>query len=244
MHGHATKRRKPSAGGDRIGGQSCSRPPNGDRATRDRATRDRATRAGATGHPPTADGRDEPGRPRTTRRTRGTNRPRGAARAQGRHEYRSLQLRRRHHRQHEREHRALAAHLVLEGSATWATLDVGTRPAAGQDLAADVCDQLARGRTGTVARVATTDQAFTRLEDECLHLLPADAQHRRDLGVGLASKLEKNQRGAVIGREAVHVVDHLAEVLASTERIGGVEVPAIGHRVVDGDRFLARPELR
>ena len=130
------------------------------------------------------------------------------------------------------------------GSATRATLDVGTRPAAGQDLAADVCDQLARGRTGTVARVATTDQAFTRLEDECLHLLPTDAQHGRDLGVGLASKLEQNQRGALIGREAVHVVDHLAEVLASTERIGGVEVPAIGHGVVDGDRFLARPELR
>ncbi len=97
MHGHATKRRKPSAGGDRIGGQSCSRPPNGDRATRNRATR-----AGATSRPRTADGRDEPGRPRTTRRTGGAHRPRGAGRAQGRHEYRGLQLRRRHHRKHER----------------------------------------------------------------------------------------------------------------------------------------------
>jgi hypothetical protein len=213
LHSHATKRRKSSAGGGHIGGQGCGRPPNRDRATRHRTTRDRATRAGAAG------------------------------RAQGRHEYRGLQLRR-HHRQDERERGALAAHLVLEGSATWATLDVGARPAAGQDLAADVCDQLARGRTGSVARVATTDQPFTGLEDEGLHLLPAHAQHGRDLGVGLASKLEQNQRGALIGREAVHVVDHLAEVFASTERIGGVEVPAIGHRVVDGDRFLARPELR
>jgi hypothetical protein len=78
------------------------------------------------------------------------------------------------------------------------------------------------------------------LEDECLHLLPANAQHGRDLGVGLASELEQDQSGALIGREALHIVDHLAKVLASTDRIRGIEIPSIDDRAVDGDGFLAR----
>jgi hypothetical protein len=214
------------------------------RATRDRATRDRAARARATGRPRAADGRDKSSRPPSTRRAGSADRPRGAGRAKDREEYRGLQLRRCHHRQHEPKRGALTAHLVLERSATCAALDVGARRAARQHPSTDIRDQLACGGAGAVAGITATDQGFTGLEDECLHLLSADAQHGCNLRVGLASELEQDQSGALIGREALHVLDHLAEVLAPTDRIRGIEVPPIDDRVVHGDRLLARAQLR
>jgi len=81
------------------------------------------------------------------------------------------------------------------------------------------------------------------LEDECLHLLSAHAEYGCDLGVGVAPELEQNQCGSLIGWEALHVVEHLAEVLPPVDRVRGVVVPPIEDRVVDTDRLLARAQL-
>lgn len=166
------------------------------------------------------------------------------ARAESRSEYRSLQLGRCHHREEERERGALTAHLLLEGSAARATLDMGAGRAARQDLAADGRNPLAHRRTGTIPRMPTTDQGFTGLEDERLHLLPADAEHRCDLGVGVASELKQDQSGALIGREALHVLEHLAKILALPDLISGAtDIRSIQDRAGDRRRVLARAEF-
>ncbi|HYB30698.1 MAG TPA: hypothetical protein VEF89_29135 [Solirubrobacteraceae bacterium] len=209
------------------------------RSRRDSSGRTRATsrRSAAGGQAAAGEGRAAPACPHA--RCRGCT-----ARAEGRSEYRSLQLGRRHHGQEQRERGALTAHLVLEGGAAWATLDMGPGHAPRQDLAADGRNPLARGRTGTITSMPTTDQGLTGLEDERLHLLPADAQHGCDLGVGVAPELKQDQSGALIGWEALHVLEHLAQVLALPDLISGaVYTTPIQDLAAGRDGVLARAEF-
>lgn len=66
----------------------------------------------------------------------------------------------------------------------------------------------------TLARFAAADERLASLEDQRLHLLAADAEHDRDLGMGLISQLEQDQRGTLIGRQPLHVGEQLTQLLA------------------------------
>ncbi len=104
---------------------------------------------------------------------------------------------------------------------------------------------LAHLRTRTLASVAAADERLASLEDQCLDLLAAYAEHGRDLGVGLISQLEQGQRRTLIRRQALHVGEQLAQLLASLYLHHGC-VPAaefIEHALA-ADRFSPGTQLR
>jgi hypothetical protein len=57
------------------------------------------------------------------------------------------------------------------------------------------------------------------LEDERLDLLPAHAQHDRDVAVRVVAEFKEHQRGALVSRQPLHIVQHLAEFLAPLDLV-------------------------
>ena len=70
---------------------------------------------------------------------------------------------------------------------------------------------------GVSRAVARAHQRLARLEDERLDLLPAHAEDRRDLLVGLVAELEEDQRGALVVGQALQLVHQLAQVGAQLD---------------------------
>jgi hypothetical protein len=78
-----------------------------------------------------------------------------------------------------------------------------------------------------VARRACAQQRLTRLEHESLDLLPAHAEDRRDLLVGLVSELEEDEGGPLVVRQALQLRHQLAQLGAPLD---------LGGRALDGAR--------
>jgi len=57
------------------------------------------------------------------------------------------------------------------------------------------------------------------LEDERLDLLPADAEHGGNVTVRVVTKLEQHQRRALVRRQPLYVLHHLAQVLAPLDLV-------------------------
>ena len=123
------------------------------------------------------------------------------------------------HGQDQRQRGALTADLTLEGCAARAAIDVGARNAPGQDSAPRRCQPLADLRARMLPRPPSTHQRLTRLEDQRLHLLLAHPEHGGDFFVRLIPELEENERGALVGRQPLHVIQHLAKVLPPLDLI-------------------------
>ncbi len=68
-------------------------------------------------------------------------------------------------------------------------------------------------------RPPSTEQRLTCLEYQRLHLLLAHPEHRGDFFVRVVPELEENERGALVGRQPSHVVQHLAKVLPPLDLI-------------------------
>ncbi len=88
-----------------------------------------------------------------------------------------------------------------------ASLAAGHDPAAGRrEVLADLC-------AGTVSRLPAPDQSLACLVDKRLHLFLAHSQHRRDLGLRVVAELEQNQSGSLVKRQALHILEQLAQLL-------------------------------
>jgi hypothetical protein len=48
------------------------------------------------------------------------------------------------------------------------------------------------------------------LEDERLHFLLADAEHASDFIVRVVAEFKQHQRGALVSRQSLHVLQHFA----------------------------------
>lgn len=149
------------------------------------------------------------------------------------------------HRQDEGEGRALVADLALEGLAAGTTIDMGAQKAARRDaplhhreLLADIAARMLPGGPAPHQRLA-------RLEDERLDLLGPDSQHGGDVLLRVVSELEEDKRGALIGGQALHVIEHLAQVLTALDLVGeALESRMISGELVDADRLAAGAQLR
>ena len=122
---------------------------------------------------------------------------------------------------------------------------MGSRLAAGQDPAA--CRRQARAdlRARTIAGLPPPDESLARLEDQRLHLLLAHTENGRDLGLRVVAELEQHERGALIERQPVHVLQQLAELLAPLQLLGwAVERRTICRDSVELDHVPASPQLR
>jgi hypothetical protein len=134
--------------------------------------------------------------------------------------------------------------LPLEGCAARAAIDVGACDAPGQDAAthrrqplADVCARM-------LPRAPSTEEPLTCLEYERLDFLSAHPEHSGDFLVRMIRELEQNERGALIGRQPLQVIQHFAKVLPPLDDVrhtlaGGL----LCGRVVDVD-IAAAAELR
>jgi hypothetical protein len=68
-------------------------------------------------------------------------------------------------------------------------------------------------------RPPSAHQRLTRLEYQRLHLLLAHPEHGGDFFVRLIPELEENERVALVSRQPVDVIQHLAEVLPPLDLI-------------------------
>jgi hypothetical protein len=83
------------------------------------------------------------------------------------------------------------------------------------------------------------------LKDQRLDLLAANTQHCRDLIMGVISKLEENQRGALIERQPTDLVKQIVQLLSALDQIlWAVWACPILYRVIDADRPRTDAKLR
>ena len=136
------------------------------------------------------------------------------------------------------------ADLVFEGLAARTAIDVGAQEAARRNAPLHRGQLLANVAARMLPGLAAAHERLARLEDERLDLLRADAQHAGDVLLRVVAELEQDQRGALIGREPLHVVEHLAQVLAPLDLVGEtLEDRVVGRQLVDADRVAASPQL-
>ena len=113
---------------------------------------------------------------------------------------------------------------------------------------AQVRELLADVRARRLARGPPAHQRLARLEHERLDLLAPHAQDGRDLLVGVVADLEQDERRALIGRKALHVVHEHAQVRAPVdlrrEPLGGrsvfVELDLLAPRAHHREAAVAR----
>ena len=119
------------------------------------------------------------------------------------------------------------------------TLRAGTAALQGGQLLADVA-------AGMLASRAAAHQRLPCLEHERLDLLSANAQDGGDLLLRVVAELEQHQRGPLVGGQPLHVVEHLAEVLAPLDLVGEalVERRVGERRMVHADGLPAGAQLR
>ena len=172
--------------------------------------------------------------------------------------HQGLELACQHHGQNERQGSALTADLPLEGCAAGAAIDVGACDAPGEGAAVRRCQPLPDLCARMLPRPPSTDQRLTCLEYECLDLLFAHPEHGGDFFVRMIPKLEENERGTLVGRQPLQVIQHLAKVLPPLDLIchtfgGGsicrhfveIEIAAgaeLRQAAVARDRIQPRPE--
>ncbi|HEV3390517.1 MAG TPA: hypothetical protein VG057_15965 [Solirubrobacteraceae bacterium] len=109
--------------------------------------------------------------------------------------------------------------LPLEGCAARTAIDVGACHAAGQDAAAHRRQSLADLRARMLPRPTSTGQPLAGLEYQRLDFLFAHAEHSGDFVVRVIGELEQNERGALVGREPLQVIQHLANVLPALDHV-------------------------
>ena len=159
-------------------------------------------------------------------------------------EHQALELGAQRHGQDQRQRSALTADLSLEGSAVRAAIDVGACNAPWQESALQRCQPLAYLRARIPPRPPSAHQRLTCLEYQRLHLLFAHPEHGGDFFVRLIPELGENERVALVSRQPVDVIQHLAEVLPPLDLIcHAVEGCSICRQRVDVE-VAAGAELR
>lgn len=66
---------------------------------------------------------------------------------------------------------------------------------------------------------ASAGQRLTCLEYQCLDFLSAHPEHCGNFLVRVIRELEENERGALVGRQSLHVIEQLAKVLTALDLI-------------------------
>jgi hypothetical protein len=137
----------------------------------------------------------------------------------------------------------LAAHLGFKRCTAGATLDVGPCPAAGQDLAPQGGDQLPDLGARAVPGLPASDKALAGLEDERLDLRRANPQHGRDLVMRVVPELKQDERRALIDRQALHVLDDFAQLLAPLDPfLWTIRAQVFGDELIEHHRSASRAE--
>ena len=108
---------------------------------------------------------------------------------------------------------------MLEVGAARTAVDVGACRAAGQDRALRHCQPLADLCARALPRAPSTHQRLARLKDERLHLLSAHAEHGSDFSVRVIPEFEEHERRALVSRQPLNVLEHLAQVLPPLDLI-------------------------
>jgi hypothetical protein len=104
---------------------------------------------------------------------------------------------------------------------------------------------LADVRARTISSLPAAHERLAGLEDQRLDLLLANSQHLCDFVMRLVAELEQHQRGALVGREPLHVLQHLAQFLAPLDLIGqAVEELSLSRECIVVDDVAARAQLR
>jgi hypothetical protein len=168
-------------------------------------------------------------------------------------EHQALELGGERHGQDQRQRSALTADLSLEGSAARTAIYVRAYDAPRQESGLHRRQPLADLGARILPRPPPAHQRLTRLEDQRLDFLFAHPEHGGDFPVRVIPELKENERGALVGRQPVDVIQHLAEVLPALDLIRnalkgcsicrhgvGVEVAAgaeLRHAAVASDRI-------
>ncbi len=150
-------------------------------------------------------------------------------------EHRRLELGAERDRDDERERGALPAHLMLVGPAGRAPIDVRAHLTADGNHAARARHSLPHLRAGALPRRARAHQPLPRLEDQRLDLVGSQVEHACDLRVRVVPELEQHERGALIVRQPLDILNELPQLLTARDQARR----AVELRTLDDDRVAA-----
>ena len=107
------------------------------------------------------------------------------------------------------------------------------------------CKPLADLHTRAISRGPATHERLARLEDERLHLFRADAEHSSDFFVWVIAELKEHERGALISRQPLDVLQHFAQLLAALNLVCyPLEERSVCRHFVDIGDIAAGAQLR
>jgi hypothetical protein len=133
---------------------------------------------------------------------------------------------------------------MLEGRAARAAIDVSPRDAPGQNPPVQRGEPLADLRARTVPGLPAPHERLAGLEDECLHLLSAHFEHIGDLTMGVVAELKQRQRSPLVGRQPLHVLEHLAQLFPPLDLVRqAIESRPIHCHVVEIESVAARTQF-